>query len=68
MCKMFPAPRLRALARARGAVVRVRKVDIVALFWTVVLGFGVGEERSLAGLRRAYQRTTGQRLEESSFL
>ena len=67
LCKVFPAARLRALARDRGAVVRERKVDIVALFWTVVLGFGVGEQRSLAGLRRAYQRTTGQRLEESSF-
>ena len=65
--KMFPALRLRALARERGAVVRERKVDIVALFWTVVLGFAVGEERTLAGLRRAYERVTGQRLEESSF-
>lgn len=51
--------RLRALARERGAVVRQRKVDIVALFWTVVLGFGEGRHRSLAGLRRAYQRATG---------
>ena len=67
LCKMFPAARLRALARERGAVVRERKVDIVALFWTVVLDFAVGEERTLAGLRRAYERVTGQRLEESSF-
>ena len=67
LCKMFPAVRLRRLARDRGAVVRERKVDIVALFWTVVLGFAVGEERTLAGLRRAYERVTGQRLEESSF-
>jgi IS4 transposase len=42
-------------------------MDVVALFWTLVLGFGVGESRSLAGLRRAYQRATGQCLEESSF-
>jgi putative transposase len=67
LCKMFPASRLRALARERGAVVRERKVDIVALFWTLVLGFGVGEHRTLAALRREYERTTGQRLEESSF-
>jgi putative transposase len=51
LCKMFPAVRLRRLARARGVVVRQRKVDIVALFWTVVLGFAVGEERTLAGQR-----------------
>lgn len=65
--ELFPSALLRALARDSGAVVRQRKVDVVALFWTLVLGFGVGESRSLAGLRRAYQRATGQRLEESSF-
>jgi IS4 transposase len=65
--KLFPATLLRTLARDTGAVVRQRKVDVVALFWTLVLGFGVGESRSLAGLRRAYQRATGQCLEESSF-
>ena len=51
LCKMFPASLLRALARERGAVVRERKVDIVALFWTLVLGFGAGEQRTLAALR-----------------
>jgi len=65
--KLFPSAVLRTLARDSGAVVRQRKVDVVALFWTLVLGFGVGESRSLAGLRRAYQRATGQCLEESSF-
>jgi len=67
LCKMFPSARLRELARESGAVQRERKVDVVALFWTLVLGFGVGEKRTLAGLRRAYQRATGQELEESSF-
>jgi len=67
LCKLFPARELRTLARASGAVVRQRKVDIVALFWTLVLGFGVGESRTLSGLRRAYERASGQRIEESSF-
>jgi len=67
LCKLFPAVRLRTLARESGAVIRQRKVDIVALFWTLVLGFGVGESRTLAGLRRAYERASGQRIEESSF-
>ncbi|MCC7413295.1 MAG: IS4 family transposase [Gammaproteobacteria bacterium] len=67
LCKLFPARRLRALARASGAVQRERKVDIAALFWTLVLGFAVGGERSIATLRRAYERATGQCLEESSF-
>jgi IS4 transposase len=37
------------------------------LFWTVVLGFGLGRTRSLAGLRRSYEQASGQRIEESSF-
>jgi IS4 transposase len=65
--KLFPTALLTSLARATGAVERLRKVDPVDLFWTVVLGFGVGRERTLAGLRRAYEKSTGQRIEESSF-
>jgi IS4 transposase len=55
------------LAWASGAVRRLRKMNPVDLFWTVVLGFGVGRERTLAGLRRAYEKSTGQLIEESSF-
>ena len=65
--KLFPAQFLIALAKSSAAVKRVRKVSIVDLFWTVVLGFGVGRERTIAGLRRAYEKTTGQTIEESSF-
>lgn len=65
--KLFPPKVLTALARTSGAVRRRRKVDPVELFWTVVLGFGIGRERSIAGLRRAYQKSTGQEIEESSF-
>jgi len=65
--KLFPAASIMALARASGAVQRLRKVDPVTLFWTVVLGFGGGRVRTLAGLRRAYEKSTGRRIEESSF-
>lgn len=65
--KLFPAKRLNALARATGASRRVRKVQPVNLFWTVVLGFNTGRDRTLAGMRRAYERATAQCIEESSF-
>jgi len=65
--KLFPTAKIAALARTSGAVRRLRKVDPTALFWTVVLGFGVGRARTLAGLRRAYEKSTGQSIEESSF-
>ena len=65
--KLFPSTWITSTAREAGAVVRERKVDIVSFFWTLVLGFGVGRSRTLASLRRAYQKTTGQTIEESSF-
>ena len=65
--KLFGPTYLMALARETGAVARQRKVNISALFWTLVLGFGVGRTRTLAGLRRAYEKNTGQTLVPSSF-
>jgi putative transposase len=65
--KLFPTVFLIALARSSGAVKRLRQVDPAALFWAVVLGFGVGKERTIASLRRGYEKSTGQRIEESSF-
>ena len=67
MRKLFPVAVLVELARASGAVKRLRQVDPAVLFWTVVLGFGAGRERTLAGLRRAYERSSGKVIEESSF-
>ncbi len=42
---LIPARRLSRLARELGAVVRDRKVKALALFWTLVPGFGAGGER-----------------------
>lgn len=58
---------LNMLASYAGMRKRRRKVDPVALFWTIVLGFGTGRQRSLAGLRRSFQKSTGARLVPSSF-
>ncbi len=59
---LIPTRQLNFLARLSGLVQRRRKVDPMALFWTVVSGFGAGRERTLAGLRRAYQQSTGATL------
>ena len=59
--------RIRAVARELGAVRRRRKVDVVALVYSLVLGFATGDRRSLAGLRRAYERVTGTCLAPSAF-
>jgi IS4 transposase len=38
-----------------------------ALFWVLVLGFAAGGERTLAALRRCYERVSGETLAPSSF-
>ena len=65
--RLFGSNDLRRIAVASGAVRRRRKVDIVALFWAVVLGFGMGRKRTISGMRRLYEKATGQTIEESSF-
>ena len=65
--KVLPESVVNALARETGAVLRQRRVRIFDLVWVLVLGFAVGRKRTLAALRRRYERTTGQTIEESSF-
>jgi putative transposase len=67
LASAIPRSTLTQLANEVGLVQRVRKVDVHAFFWTLVLGFGTGRERTLAGLRRAYKFATGVRLVPSAF-
>ena len=67
LTSLLPRRRIRDLARRLGVVQRRRKLDIVAQVYSLVLGFGDGERRTLSGLRRAYLRATGTRLAPSSF-
>lgn len=67
LSRLIPTRQLNVLARQSGLVRRRRKVDPMELFWTVVLGFGAGRARTLAGMRRAYQKSTGATLVPSAF-
>jgi len=67
LCKLFPTAYLREQAEKTGVIQRDRKVDPVALFWTLVLGFGIGKDRTIASLRRGYMVATGQFLCRSAF-
>lgn len=58
---------IRETAAEVGLVRRRKKVDIVAFFWTLVLGFGTGGCRTIAELRRNFGSATGLRLVPSSF-
>jgi len=65
--KFLPPALVEASARATGAFQRVRKVDAYALVWSLILGFSAGKVRTIAGLRRVYERVSRTTLEESSF-
>ena len=65
--KMFSPEWLRNTATKVGFVQRNRKIDPVTFFWVVVLGFGVGVQRTLASLRRAYETASAESLVPSSF-
>lgn len=58
---------LAALAIDLGVVQRLRKVDIVCFVFTLILGVPVGQRRSIAGLRRAFELASGVTIAPSSF-
>lgn len=64
---MFSPDWLRQTASEVGLIKRKRKIDVVALFWVLVLGFGVGVERTLASLRRAYETVSAKSIVPSAF-
>lgn len=58
---------IKAIAKQYAVVRRERKIDLYLLVWTLVLGFQVGKERTLAGLRQTYQRAAGHTIVPSAF-
>ena len=67
LTSLLPKAEIERLAYESGAVRRRRKVGASAMLSSVLLGFGTGRERTLAGLRRTYERVTGESLVPSSF-
>ena len=67
LATLLPARTLWAEAREAGFVTRTRKVKPPAFAWALIFGVGFGKERTLAGLRRAYETASGVRLVPSAF-
>jgi len=59
--------RIARTARETGFVVRKGKINPFKFVWTLTLGFACGRDRTVSGLRRAYERLTGTTLVPSSF-
>ena len=59
--------RVARAARKAGFVVRKGKINPFKFVWTLTLGFACGRDRTVSGLRRAYERLAGTTLVPSSF-
>ena len=67
LCHLFPSRWLKRQAKETGVIQRNRKIDPVAMFWTLALGFGVKKSRDIASLRRSYEAATRTTIAASSF-
>jgi len=67
MCELFPSQWLRNTAKETQMIERKRKVDPVAFFWVLILSFGAGMQRTLASLKRSYEREGDTVLSDSSW-
>jgi len=67
LTRILPASLVTRIASETGAFRRIRKIRIAEFFWTLVLGFGTGTERTIAGLRRAFEQASGTRVVASAF-
>ena len=57
--KLLPNRYLKKTARETGVLQRQGKINVIALFWTLVLGFSSGTQKTFANLRRVYELQTG---------
>ncbi|MTV51090.1 IS4 family transposase, partial [Heliobacillus mobilis] len=67
LTELYPKEWLLKTAIEVGFVKRDRKVDPVVFFWSLVLGFGVGLQRTLAELKRTYTSMAANKIAMSSF-
>ena len=67
LCTIFSPDWLRNAACETGLVKRERKIDPVIMFWVLVMGFGVRLQRTLASLKRDYERSSETELRDGSW-
>ena len=64
---LFSPEWLRETAKETKFIQRERKIDPVLMFWTLVLGFGVQLQRTLASLHRRYEEEGDVHISRGSF-
>lgn len=65
--KLFSPEWITQTAKESGFVIRSRKIDPVIFFWTLILGFGVSMQHSLAKLRRSHETASADSIVPSAF-
>lgn len=54
------------MAKETGFINRKRIIGTLVFLWALVLGFGTYLQRTLAGLKRSYEKEADERIAESS--
>ncbi len=67
LCTIFAPEWLRDTATESGLIKRDRKIDAVILLWVLVFGFGVRLQRTLASLKRSYEKSANTHLSDGSW-
>lgn len=67
LSSLIPESWLEQKARELKVVRRKRKISVWDLLWTLLLGFGFGEKKTLASLRRCFKSNTGIQVVPSAF-
>jgi len=67
LCEAYSPDWLRKTAKETGLIKRERKIDPVVMFWVLVFSFGVRLQRTLASLKRSYERESKTKLSDGSW-
>ncbi len=58
---------LRKAAEETGLIKRERKIDPTIMFWVLVMSFGVRLQRTLASIKRNYEKASIEKMSDSSW-
>jgi putative transposase len=67
LCMMFSVAWLRETAKRTNFIKRERKIQPEVFFWVISLGYGVSLIRTLAGMKRMYEKARNKTISDSSW-
>ncbi len=67
LCTVFSPEWLRKAAQEIGLIKRERKIDPTIMFWVLAMSFGVRLQRTLASIKRNYEKASNEKMSDSSW-